>query len=186
VRIITALGILCAASPALALDTKVRVWSYTNVGFPQGDVLRLDQLGASATIELSDWAIEAGGGASPFGDGADWHVFARGGVALPFLDDRGFGGRGLVLQGDGLFGYRFVHLGSDADGIAAIEQSHCITAAAGIEATYWFSHDLGFNVRLLAGATLPLGQTHDNDWSRRALPHTDIFADAELTFGLAF
>jgi hypothetical protein len=144
----------------------------------------------SLGLELSEFvAVEAGGGVllSPVGGepGVSFDADAWGRVGLVPVVYRARPEKGWVLQFASMLGYRYMQRSKivQEDYLVDTEHVHALALDVGPMATYRSAGGVGFAVRLLSGAILPIARTHSTLDSRARL---HVAVPVGLDVGVAF
>jgi hypothetical protein len=129
-----------------------------------------DLLGGSVSLTVArPFELEIGGATAVIYT----TLFARAGAALPFYDGRGDDGRGLLLEGLALGGYRYLtqaYWTGDFD-------RHGAEADLAVELSWWLAPHAALDVQLLGGGGAWIGTQPDG---------VAVFMDGRATVGFAF
>lgn len=93
----------------------------------------------------------------------DLHI--RAGPGLDLLDRRDTTGKGWRMILTGLVGYRYLLRREELDGREGSETSHCLSFAGALEPEYMFTREMGLNLRVLVGLSVPVSQSRDGYWA---------------------
>ncbi|MDP2309969.1 MAG: hypothetical protein Q8P18_28380 [Pseudomonadota bacterium] len=156
-------GVLLALPAAAAADDRVAT-VHLGVGLP-------DLVGGGVSLTaLRPFELELGGASGIIYT----TVFARAGAALPLYDGRGEDGRGWLVEGLGMGGYRYL----DHVPWAGDFEKHGAEVDVAAEALWWLARHFSLDGQVLVGGGLWIGSEADGGVA--------FFTDWRVTVGVGF
>ncbi|MDP2313769.1 MAG: hypothetical protein Q8P41_12750 [Pseudomonadota bacterium] len=152
------------ALPAAARADERVVTVHLGVGIP-------DLLGGSVSLTaLRPFELEVGGATGILYNTA----FARAGAGLPFYDGRGEDGRGWLVEGLALGGYRYL----DQAYWTGDFEKHGAELDVAAEVSWWLAPHFALDAQILGGGGLWIGSEADGGVA--------FFMDGRVTVGVGF
>ncbi|MES2643522.1 MAG: hypothetical protein V4850_28820 [Myxococcota bacterium] len=162
-RSVLVIGMLLGLPTAAFADDRVATVRL-GVGVP-------DLLGGSVSLTaLRPFELEVGGATGIIYT----TVFARAGAALPLYDGRGEDGRGWLVEGLGLGGWRYL----DQTPWAGDFDKHGAELDVAAEVSWWLAPHFALDAQILAGGGLWIGAQADGGVA--------FFMDGRVTVGVGF